>query len=191
MFTRRQEWQVQLHDLGLSGGGGKLVTTVSCLKRALGVGSLLDVAGTHVSGRTVVPPLNQTCTMRTQRTPLYMGARHCCHTYPWLPTPFQRACVRMAPAPHSEVATLHVPLPRPSRPFQDLSCEMIFGQAPPPLEQDPAYSQPCFALQSSVLLGEGRGGPRPAMANLPCPKVDTARREKNQAAAATQEQQQQ
>jgi hypothetical protein len=28
--------------------------------------------------------------------------------------------------------------------FEDMSCEMIYGQAPPPLEEDPALQQPCF-----------------------------------------------
>ena len=55
--------------------------------------------------------------------------------------------------------------------FEDLSCEMIFGQAPPPLEQDPAYSQPCFVPACSL----AQRGPEP------CPKVDT---ERSAAAAA-------
>lgn len=27
------------------------------------------------------------------------------------------------------------------------SCEMIFGQAPPPIEEDKVYMQPCFTTQ--------------------------------------------
>jgi hypothetical protein len=34
--------------------------------------------------------------------------------------------------------------------FEDLSCEMVFGQAPPPLEEDPALAQPCFAVHCSI-----------------------------------------
>jgi hypothetical protein len=29
--------------------------------------------------------------------------------------------------------------------FEDLSCQMIFGKKPPPIEQDEAMRQPCFA----------------------------------------------
>ena len=38
--------------------------------------------------------------------------------------------------------------------FEDLSCKMIFGQAPPPLSDDPVTQQPCFsrcAVMSTVL----------------------------------------
>ena len=28
--------------------------------------------------------------------------------------------------------------------FEDLSCKMVFGQTPPPLEQDDVMGQPCF-----------------------------------------------
>ena len=54
---------------------------------------------------------------------------------------------------------------------------MIFGQAPPPLEQDPVYNQPCFVTQCSLAQ----------RAVVPCPKTDTVR----DAAAARQQQQQQ
>ena len=47
---------------------------------------------------------------------------------------------------------------------QDLSCEMIFGQAPPPLEEDPVYKQPCFVPQCSL-----------AQKLEACPKTDTER----------------
>jgi hypothetical protein len=48
--------------------------------------------------------------------------------------------------------------------FQDLSCSMIFGQMPPPVEQDAAYQQPCFVPQCSL-----------AQKSEACPKTDTAR----------------
>ncbi|KAK4482300.1 hypothetical protein RD792_009453 [Penstemon davidsonii] len=28
--------------------------------------------------------------------------------------------------------------------FDDMSCEMIFGQEPPPQDMDPAFTQPCY-----------------------------------------------
>lgn len=40
---------------------------------------------------------------------------------------------------------------------------MIFGQAPPPLEQDEAYAQPCFMTQCAI----AKSGKAPE----PCPKV--------------------
>jgi hypothetical protein len=45
--------------------------------------------------------------------------------------------------------------------FEDLSCEMIFGQAPPPLEEDPALQQPCFAASQchkAAHSAAGEGG---------------------------------
>lgn len=29
--------------------------------------------------------------------------------------------------------------------FEDMSCEMVYGQVPPPFEEDPVAKQPCFA----------------------------------------------
>lgn len=29
--------------------------------------------------------------------------------------------------------------------FEDMSCEMVYGQVPPPLEEDPVSTQPCLA----------------------------------------------
>ena len=34
--------------------------------------------------------------------------------------------------------------------FEDLSCEMIFGQKAPSLQEDPIYSQPCFAHECKI-----------------------------------------
>ena len=50
--------------------------------------------------------------------------------------------------------------------FEDLSCEMIFGQRAPPLEQEEIYNQPCFAHECKI-------GDREPTA---CPKIDTERR---------------
>jgi hypothetical protein len=48
--------------------------------------------------------------------------------------------------------------------FEDLSCKMIFGQAPLPIELDPALQQPCFAKQCSMA----------ERTIVPCPKVAAA-----------------
>lgn len=37
--------------------------------------------------------------------------------------------------PHSYVCT----------DFEDMSCDMVYGQPPPPFEEDPVAKQPCFA----------------------------------------------
>lgn len=29
--------------------------------------------------------------------------------------------------------------------FEDMSCDMVYGQAPPTFEEDPASKQPCYA----------------------------------------------
>lgn len=57
--------------------------------------------------------------------------------------------------------------------FEDLSCDMVFGQTPPPLEQDPVYTQPCFVPQCSLAAGVE-----------PCPKTDTDREKQRKRAAA-------
>lgn len=48
--------------------------------------------------------------------------------------------------------------------FEDLSCQCVFGAEPPPLVEDPCYSQPCFTQQCSLAAPTG-----------PCPKIDTTR----------------
>lgn len=52
--------------------------------------------------------------------------------------------------------------------FEDLSCEMIFGQRAPLIEQDPIYNQPCFAHECTLAEREP----------VPCPKIDTDRHRK-------------
>ena len=34
--------------------------------------------------------------------------------------------------------------------FEDLSCDMLYGQMPPPLEQDEAYLEPCFSKHCNI-----------------------------------------
>lgn len=47
--------------------------------------------------------------------------------------------------------------------FEDLSCDMIFGQTPVPLEKDAAYGQPCFPVHCSIAATE---------AAKPCSRMD-------------------
>ena len=61
--------------------------------------------------------------------------------------------------------------------FETLECNMVFGLPPVPIEQDPVYSQPCFAVcnlqtKSSKSLVQA------------CPKIDTERKRKEADAAA-------
>lgn len=51
--------------------------------------------------------------------------------------------------------------------FEDLSCEMVFGQLAPPIEEDEAYGQPCFLNQCSIAKRRDAG--------QSCPKIDTGR----------------
>lgn len=51
--------------------------------------------------------------------------------------------------------------------FEDLSCEMVFGETPSPIHLDEVYNEPCFT-KNCVLADRDP--------NLPCPKVDTQRR---------------
>jgi len=48
--------------------------------------------------------------------------------------------------------------------FETLECTMRFGQAPPPIEEDAVYNQPCFSAVCSMASPSG-----------PCPKIDTDR----------------
>jgi len=76
-------------------------------------------------------------------------------------------CINMCKMPTEDFFTNQFGLPLTMNPnFEDLSCEMIFGQKAPPLEQDEVYNQPCFAHECKL------GDREPT----PCPKIDTERR---------------
>nr|AFI78792.1 putative D27 protein [Chlorokybus atmophyticus] len=55
-------------------------------------------------------------------------------------------CVNLCKFPTQKFFTEEMGMPLTMKPnFDDLSCEMIFGQVPPPIEEDEARAQPCFA----------------------------------------------
>uniref|UniRef100_A0A383VCL9 Beta-carotene isomerase D27-like C-terminal domain-containing protein n=1 Tax=Tetradesmus obliquus TaxID=3088 RepID=A0A383VCL9_TETOB len=84
-------------------------------------------------------------------------------------------CVNMCKVPTQSFFTNDFGMPLTMNPnFEDLSCEMVFGQVPPLLEQDPVYTQSCFVPHCSL-----------ADRIEPCPKTDTER------VKARQQQQQQ
>lgn len=60
--------------------------------------------------------------------------------------------------------------------FEDLSCEMVFGEYPPPVHEDEVYNEPCFAKNCKLANRDP---------NLPCPKIDTNRRQTVKAAKAS------
>lgn len=71
-------------------------------------------------------------------------------------------CINMCKLPTQEFFTEKFGIPLTMTPnFEDLSCDMVFGQVPPPLETEDAYQQPC--LQECTVVNEA-----PA-----CPKVRT------------------
>jgi hypothetical protein len=71
-------------------------------------------------------------------------------------------CVNMCKLPTQKFFTQEFGIPLTMIPdFDDLSCEMIFGQIPPPLETESAYYQSCLATQCGMA--------RPTAAS--CPKV--------------------
>jgi hypothetical protein len=60
-------------------------------------------------------------------------------------------CVNICKVPTQQFFKDDFGLPLTMKPnFEDLSCEMIFGQAPPAVEKDLAFSEPCFATSCSM-----------------------------------------
>ncbi|KAG6474740.1 hypothetical protein ZIOFF_068679 [Zingiber officinale] len=55
-------------------------------------------------------------------------------------------CVNMCKLPTQDFFTNDFGLPLTMNPnFEDMSCEMVYGQVPPPIEEDAASKQPCYA----------------------------------------------
>ena len=70
-------------------------------------------------------------------------------------------CINMCKLPTQDFFTTEFGFPLTLTPnFEDLSCEMVFGQAPPPLEAEPAYHQPCLANQCSLAKPEAASCPK-------------------------------
>jgi hypothetical protein len=70
-------------------------------------------------------------------------------------------CINMCKLPTQTFFTQGFGIPLTMTPnFEDLSCEMVFGQMPPPLETEAAYEQGCLVDQCTM-----------ARSTEPCPKV--------------------
>ncbi|MEB3213994.1 MAG: DUF4033 domain-containing protein [Leptolyngbyaceae bacterium] len=71
-------------------------------------------------------------------------------------------CVNMCKLPTQDFFTQKFGIPLTMTPnFEDFSCEMVFGQLPPPVQEEECYQQPCLVDRCSMA--------QPAA--TPCPKV--------------------
>jgi len=83
-------------------------------------------------------------------------------------------CVNMCKVPTQKFFTETFGLPLTMNPdFETLECEMIFGQAPPPIEEDEVYNQPCLSVCNLARLSDTVGGGNSSPPA--CPKTDTDR----------------
>lgn len=70
-------------------------------------------------------------------------------------------CINLCKLPTQEFFCRDFGIPLTMTPnFTDLSCEMVFGEVPPPLETEAAYNQPCLAERCPVAKREGNFCPK-------------------------------
>ncbi|XP_024366701.1 beta-carotene isomerase D27, chloroplastic [Physcomitrium patens] len=70
-------------------------------------------------------------------------------------------CVNMCKIPTQDFFTNEFGLPLTMTPnFEDMSCEMFYGQSPPPIEEDPALKQPCFLNMCSIAPPQSTACPK-------------------------------
>ena len=66
-------------------------------------------------------------------------------------------CVNLCKAPVEGFFTEQLGMPLYMEPnFEDYSCKMVFGQKPPPLEEDPVRSQVCLGDCATAIVGGAR-----------------------------------
>jgi hypothetical protein len=74
-------------------------------------------------------------------------------------------CVNMCKLPTQQFFTTEFGIPLTMTPnFEDLSCEMVFGQIPPPIATEACYRQPCLTTRCAISSPQARS----------CPKVHNA-----------------
>jgi hypothetical protein len=80
-------------------------------------------------------------------------------------------CVNMCKLPTQRFFTEDFGIPLTMVPnFEDFSCEMIFGQPPPPLAEEAVAHQPCLLTQcGAIAASSGQPAPLPPS---PCPQVN-------------------
>jgi hypothetical protein len=70
-------------------------------------------------------------------------------------------CVNLCKLPTQAFFTEEFGIPLTMTPnFEDLSCDMVFGQMPPPLEQEPIYQQSCLVSQCSLPESKAKACPQ-------------------------------
>ena len=70
-------------------------------------------------------------------------------------------CVNLCKVPTQTFFTEQFGIPVTMKPnFDDLSCDMIFGQLPPPLEEEDVYHQPCFETDCAIATPKAPACPR-------------------------------
>lgn len=70
-------------------------------------------------------------------------------------------CINMCKLPTQTFFTEKFGIPLTMTPdFEDFSCEMTFGQVPPPLETEAAYHQPCLAEQCEMSTPKAQSCPK-------------------------------
>lgn len=66
-------------------------------------------------------------------------------------------CVNLCKAPCQSFFTEQLGMPLTMKPnFEDYSCEMVFGERPPPLEEDPVSQQSCLAACATAITEGGK-----------------------------------
>lgn len=70
-------------------------------------------------------------------------------------------CVNMCKLPTQDFFTQKFGIPLTMTPnFEDFSCDMVFGQLAPPLEDEDCYQQPCLVGQCSVAQSDADACPK-------------------------------
>lgn len=70
-------------------------------------------------------------------------------------------CINMCKLPTQNFFTQEFGIPLTMTPnFEDFSCEMVFGQVPPPLEEEAVWHQPCLIRQCSMAKPEAEACPK-------------------------------
>jgi Beta-carotene isomerase D27-like, C-terminal len=66
-------------------------------------------------------------------------------------------CINLCKMPTQTFFTEQLGMPLTMNPnFEDYSCEMIFGQQPPPLAEDQASMQPCIVACPSAIASSAK-----------------------------------